>query len=98
MSHQNWSRGKIRYELERAGYATLTEIDDKYHLPRGNVSAAIRFPMTSGEIAISSALGIHPAEIWPNRYNALGERLSPQPIVSYNAQRVVGQCQKSEAA
>ena len=98
MGAENWSRGKIRYHLECKGYATFTEIETKFGLPPTTISSAIRFPMEKGENVISSILGLHPAEIWPDRYGVQGVRLKPQPVASYTAPRVVGDSQKSKAA
>ncbi len=98
MGKNNWSRGKIRYHLESKGYATFTEIEDKFDLPPTTISATIRIPLEKGESLIASIIGLHPSEIWPCRYDAQGVRLKPQPIASYSERRVVGQCQKSVAA
>jgi len=98
MGTENWSRGKIRYHLEQKGYATLTEIDEKFGLSVSTTSDAIRYPKPKGEAVIAKIIGVHPMMIWPRRYDTKGERLKPQPVASYSAPRVVGQCQKSEAA
>jgi len=98
MEAENWGRGKMRYHLEQKGYATLIEIDEKFGLSVSTTSDAIRYPKPKGEAVFAKIIGVHPMVIWPRRYDTKGERLKPQPVVSYSAQRVVGQCQKSEAA
>ncbi len=98
MTQTNWSRGKIRYHLENKGYAELREVDRKFGLTIGTTSDAIRYPSGAGEPVIAKIIGVPAAEIWPDRYDAEGVRLKPQPASLYTAKRVVGQCQKSVAA
>lgn len=66
----------------------LTEVADRAGVPRIRVNAALREPMAEGESAIASALGLPPAELWPERYDARGHRLHRQPIANYRGRAV----------
>ena len=94
----DWSPGKIKYELEKCGIAELADLDSRARLPRGTVSQAIRRPSASGEAAISSALKVPAAVIWPSRYDDRGERLKPQPPMNYIARSLERHRQKRRVA
>lgn len=74
---------QIRLALERAGFERLQDVEEKFGLRSGTISDAIARPNTAGEEALASLLGVRPADIWPSRYDAAGERLRPQPPMNY---------------
>lgn len=61
----------------------LTDVAALTGAPLIRVNAALREPMAEGENAIAKALGVPPAELWPERYDASGQRLHRQPIANY---------------
>ena len=91
---QDWTRGKIRYELEKVGVTNFFDLDRSSGLPLGTCSNAIREPRRNGEAVIAKALNRHPKIIWPSRYDVKGDRLTPQPSRNYRDGRNDGQCQK----
>lgn len=61
----------------------LTDIDEKYKLPRGTAGNAVHEPHVAGERAIAAALKTRPHLLWFSRYHSNGERRSPQPAENY---------------
>lgn len=72
----------IKAKLAERGYA-LGHIDQLYGLPSGSARNALRVPHEPAERAIADALGTQPHRLWAERYDAAGERLSPQPPENY---------------
>lgn len=71
---------QIKLRLKLAGYPYLRDIDRAFRLPRCTASTTLREPNLKGEKAIAKALGVAPATLWPERYDAAsGQRLKPQP-------------------
>lgn len=95
---RDWSRGKIRYELEKAGETCLYAMDRHHGLPLGTCSNSISVPHRGGEEAIACALNRAPAEIWPSRYDENGNRLRPQPAHNYRQSDPAGHRQNRRAA
>lgn len=75
---QDMSLADIKYRVEQLGLS-YPDIDRMYGLVVGTCNKAARYPHASGEVAIASVIGFHPADIWPSRYDAKGKRLNPQP-------------------
>ncbi len=74
----DWTPSQIKFALEERGYS-YSELDRMYGLAPNTACKASRVPHPSGEVAISSILNIHPADIWPSRYDEKSVRLRPQP-------------------
>ena len=72
----------IKYQLAKKG-VTFVDLERKYDLSRGTCRLAVSSPSTKGEKAISEILGLHPKDIWPQRYDEYGNRLRPQPKDEY---------------
>lgn len=73
-SQTDWSPAKIRYELH-SREITLSGIAEAHGLTSSStLSAALTRSYPANEKRIADALGIHPKEIWPSRYNADGSR------------------------
>ena len=73
---------EIRYLLNQAGL-TFADVDRDFGLKSGMARTASRYPHRAGETAIAKALGVKPADLWPSRYRADGQRLRPQPAANY---------------
>lgn len=97
-SKRDWSRGKIRYELEKVGITKLYDLDRAHGLPLGICSATISAPHRKGEEILAALLKRDPWEIWPSRFDVSGKRLRPQPKSNYRQARSAGHCQKRRAA
>ena len=93
---KGWHKSDIKAALEKRGL-TLSDLDKAHDLPKGTCSAALSKPHPKGEAAISAALGIPSALLWPSRYDN-GIRKRPQPAANYRPRPQVGHRQKSEAA
>lgn len=76
--HPEDLKGEIRKR-----FGTLHTFERRHKLPSHSVSAALRRPYELVEKAIASALGIPPQSLWPSRYDANGNRLTPQPPENY---------------
>ena len=57
----------------------LTDVARRHGLPEWKVRHALRDPQEDGERAVAHELGRQPAAIWPERFDAEGTRLFPQP-------------------
>ena len=89
---------KIRDALFVRGL-TFTDIDRRYKLPAGSAYlAAHREPNAKGEAALAVALDFEAHEMWPERYDASGHRLEPQPHENYRRPPSRRQRRKDEAA
>ncbi len=61
----------IKYQLRRRGY-TLTSLGREHGVSRHAVGLALRRPYPKMEAIIARALGLHPVELWPDRYDHQG--------------------------
>ncbi len=75
---KDWSPSQIKFALEECGYS-YSDLDRMYGLAFNTTCKASRYPHPAGEVAISSIIGLHPADIWPSRYDEKSVRLYPQP-------------------
>lgn len=85
-SRYDWHPARIKMELEIRGI-TLKAIAEVHGLADStSLSQAMSRSLPSGERRIAAALGIHPKEIWPSRYNEDGSQ-KPRGIraVQFNA-------------
>lgn len=98
MAATDWTRSKIRYELELAGWPIIRDIDRKYDLRPGAAYNTTHRPDSRCEKIISDILGVPAHVIWPSRYDAQGVRLKPQPMAAYTPRSVRGHGQKGAAA
>ena len=67
----------------RKRFGSLRAFERQYGLPALCVQAAIRRPHRQAEAVIAAALDMPAARIWPSRYDARGNRLTPQPSSNY---------------
>jgi len=68
-----WDRHAIKAEIHRRGQ-TLTRLALAAGLDPSACRSALMRPSPGGEAAISAFLGIPPQILWPDRYDASGNR------------------------
>jgi Ner family transcriptional regulator len=89
---------KIRGDLFVRGL-TFADIDRRYDLPEGTAyRTAHREPNAKGEAAISATLAVEANELWPERYEASGQRKHPQPPENYERPPTLRQRRNERAA
>ena len=73
-SQQDWHPAKIKMELHMRGI-TLAGLAEAHGLTSSStLSAALSRSYPANEKRIADAIGVHPKEIWPSRYNEDGSR------------------------
>lgn len=68
---QDWHRADIKSALEKAGF-TLRQLSLQHGYAPGSLKATLDAPWPAAERIIATAIGVHPAQIWPTRYDADG--------------------------
>lgn len=87
---------KIKSALFSAGFR-LADVDRSYGLPRGSASDALRNPNKAAEEALADALDMTPETLFPERFDAIGHRLDPQPPENYERPPTMAQRRKGGA-
>ncbi|TPG64949.1 transcriptional regulator [Ewingella americana] len=64
---QNWHPADIIAALHKKG-TTLAALSRQSGLSSSTLSNALSRPWPKGELLIANAIGVRPAEIWPQRY------------------------------
>lgn len=77
---------------------SFAAVDRQFELPRGSAHAATREPNPRGEAALAEVLALEPRVLWPERYDACGQRLEPQPLENYRRPQTMRQRRNSRAA
>lgn len=73
-SRSDWHQADIVAALKKGGY-TLSKLAFEHGLKDSSgLSVAMVRSFPKGEQRIANALGVHPKEIWPSRYNEDGTR------------------------
>ena len=73
-SVNDWHPSQVKSALNMAGY-TLSSLAEKHGLRNGScLSPALVRSFPLGEKRIADALGLHPKDIWPSRYEKDGTR------------------------
>ena len=75
MTEEKWTKGRIRYELDRLGWTTFRDIDAAHKLPAGTITNTIHRGDWRGEEILSKILGVPAHRIWPDRYDSSGQRI-----------------------
>lgn len=72
----HWDRYAIRAEIQRRG-TTLPALAEKYGVPASSlrVTLARERPVVAADLVISDFLNVPLHELWPDRYDAKGNRL-----------------------
>lgn len=73
-SQDDWHPAKVKMELHIRGI-TLSGLAEAHGLTSSStLSAALTRSYPANEKRIAEAIGVHPKEIWPSRYNEDGTR------------------------
>lgn len=72
---QHWDRHSILAEIKRR-FGSLDKFAATTTLGIGHFSVALDRPYPKAEKLISKALGVPLGQLWPDRYDAKGRRLS----------------------
>jgi Ner family transcriptional regulator len=73
-SQSDWHPAKVKMELHMRGI-TLKGLSEAHGLTSSStLSAALTRSYPANEKRIADAIGVHPKEIWPSRYNDDGTR------------------------
>ncbi len=73
---------EIKYLLGCKGIR-FSDIDKQFSLRVGTARLAVSKPHKAGEEALSIILGVTLKELFPNRYDEIGNRYNPQPSENY---------------
>ena len=90
MKRKDWTPEKVKQALRDAGTTTCA-LAKKYGVSRQAMSITLRRSNTRGEARIADALGLHPMDIWPSRYDVAGASVStpfelkPVPALKFSA-------------
>lgn len=68
---KDWHKADIKAALEKAGW-TLRALARHHGLGHTATTEALSKPYPAAERRIAGAIGVHPWEIWPSRYDADG--------------------------
>lgn len=80
MTKQDWHPADIIAALHKRG-TSLAALSREAGLASSTLANALTRPWPKGEWLIATALNVHPATIWPTRYNGQEEyRLPKQPL------------------
>lgn len=85
---QVWDRAAIKAELERKGY-TLSGLAVQYGYHPNSMSQCFTKSWPAGERIIAKALKVHPSELWPERYDADGNKKSCTAIRNHYARNLL---------
>lgn len=73
-SREDWHPARVKMELHMRGI-TLSGLAEAHGLTSSStLSAALTRSYPANEKRIADAIGVHPKEIWPSRYNDDGTR------------------------
>lgn len=65
---KDWTKEFIKYRISEM-FGTMTAMAHCYGLHPSVIRRALRVPYPKVDRVIAKALGVHPADIWPSRYN-----------------------------
>jgi Ner family transcriptional regulator len=77
MEHQDWHPADIIAALKKRG-TNLSALSRQAGLASSTLANALARPWPKGEWLIAGALGVHPAVIWPSRYQGLQALRQPK--------------------
>lgn len=73
-SAQDWHPADVIAALQKAGW-TLSSLGEHHGLTSGSaLSRGLRYSMPLAEKRVADAIGKHPKDIWPSRYEKDGSR------------------------
>lgn len=65
---KDWTKEFIKYRISEM-FGSMTDMAHCYGLHPSVIRRALRVPYPKVDRVIAKALGEHPADIWPSRYN-----------------------------
>lgn len=65
---KDWTKEFIKYRICEM-FGSMTDMAHCYGLHPSVIRRALRVPYPKVDRVIAKALGVHPADIWPSRYN-----------------------------
>ncbi|EFU58185.1 hypothetical protein HMPREF9545_02015 [Escherichia coli MS 16-3] len=77
MTKQDWLPADIIAALHKRG-TSMAAVSREAGLASSTLANALSRPWPKGEWLIARALNVHPAEIWPGRYEEEGELRQPK--------------------
>ncbi|SMG61984.1 helix-turn-helix domain-containing protein [Cedecea sp. NFIX57] len=77
MSNQDWHPADIIAALHKRG-TSVAAVSRRAGLASATLGNTLKRPWPKGEWLIAHALGLHPARIWPSRYDLKGARRHPR--------------------
>jgi Ner family transcriptional regulator len=76
-----WHKADVIAGLRKKG-TTLAALSRSAGLSSSTLANALTRPWPKGEFLIAEALGVHPSEIWPERYfDATGKALKREKLI-----------------
>lgn len=69
---QDWHPADIKAALTKAGWSFNQLGYAKGYTSKSTLTSVLRQPWPKAEAIVAEAIGVHPMEIWPSRYNADG--------------------------
>lgn len=78
---------QIKYLLGERGIK-FVDIDRKFNLREGVSRFALSKPHRAGEEALALTLNIALKDLFPERYDERGRRLTPQPPINYSFKKL----------
>lgn len=79
--NENWHSADIIAGLRKKG-TSLAAVSRAAGLASSTLANALTRPWPKGEFLIAGALGVHPSEIWPDRYAAQGDNRQPREALA----------------
>nr|WP_315080344.1 helix-turn-helix transcriptional regulator [uncultured Kosakonia sp.] len=67
MTHKDWHPADIIAALRKRG-TSMAKVSREAGLASSTLANALTRPWPKGEWLIANKLGVHPSEIWPERY------------------------------
>lgn len=71
MRREDWTWNRVKYELALRKL-TLAQIAEEHQLSKGYFSSIPHCQRVRTQQLVADALGMHPWDIWPSRYDAKG--------------------------
>lgn len=81
---ENWHPADIIASLRKKG-TTLAALSRQSGLQSSTLANTLTRPWPKGEYIIAQALGVHPADIWPERYYQEGKFIDRSQLIRRRA-------------
>ncbi len=82
---RRWDRHEIKARIARAGH-TLKSLAVEHGLPEHAYRMSLQKPLPLYDLRLAAWLGEQPHVVWPDRYDAAGNRIIPirKPSTGFN--------------